>query len=54
LGHLPSASFDISQAWLAAATIACDLLCWTPNLNSLPRWERGRVVHPTRPDKHHK
>src|SRR5262249_36361315 len=29
LGHLPSESFEINQAWLLAATIACDLLCWT-------------------------
>jgi hypothetical protein len=28
LGHLPSASFEINQAWLLAAGIAADLLAW--------------------------
>jgi Transposase DDE domain group 1 len=28
LNHLPSASFDINQAWLLTVGIACDLLAW--------------------------
>jgi hypothetical protein len=28
LGHLPSASFAINQAWCDAAALACDLLSW--------------------------
>ena len=28
LGHLPSTSFDINQAWCLAVGIACDLLAW--------------------------
>jgi hypothetical protein len=28
LGHLPSASFQINQAWLLVAGIAADLLAW--------------------------
>jgi hypothetical protein len=28
LNHLPSASFEINQAWLLAVAMACDLLAW--------------------------
>jgi hypothetical protein len=28
LNHLPSASFEINQAWLLAVGMACDLLAW--------------------------
>lgn len=28
LGHMPSASFAVNQAWCEAAAIAVDLLCW--------------------------
>jgi Transposase DDE domain group 1 len=61
LGHLPSTNFDINQAWLAAATIACDLLCWIrllcltgPLAKAEPKTLRYRLPpkpppHPTRP-----
>ena len=32
LGNLPSSEFHINQAWLTAALIAHDLLCWTRHL----------------------
>jgi hypothetical protein len=52
LGHLPSASFEINQAWLLAAGIATDLLAWlrllclTGSLAAAePKTLRYRLLH---------
>ena len=52
LGHLPSANFEINQAWLLAAGIAADLLAWlrllalTGTLASAePKTLRYRLLH---------
>ncbi|MDQ4033262.1 MAG: IS1380 family transposase [Actinomycetota bacterium] len=52
LGHLPSTSIEINQAWCIAATIACDLLCWLRLLclhgllaTAEPKTLRYRLLH---------
>ena len=52
LGHLPSTSFDIDQAWCLAAGIACDLLAWLRLLclsgdlaRAEPKTLRYRLLH---------
>jgi hypothetical protein len=52
LGHLPSANFQINQAWLLASAIACDLLAWLRLLcltgdlaRAEPKTLRYRVLH---------
>jgi Transposase DDE domain group 1 len=52
LGHLPSASFEINQAWLLAAAMAADLLAWlrllclTGDLAAAePKTLRYRLLH---------
>jgi Transposase DDE domain group 1 len=52
LGHLPSAAFEINQAWCLAAGMACDLLAWlrllclTGTLASAePKTLRYRLLH---------
>jgi hypothetical protein len=52
LGHLPSTSININRAWCAAATIACDLLCWLrllcldgPLAKAEPKTPRYRLLH---------
>jgi hypothetical protein len=48
IGHLPSTSFALNQAWCVAATIACDLLCWLRLLcldgHLEPPWVRERLL----------
>ena len=53
IGHLPSKSFALNQAWCVAAAIGCDLPCWLRLLcldGSLARAEpktlRYRLLHP--------
>jgi Transposase DDE domain group 1 len=53
LNHLPSASFDINQAWTTAVGIACDLLAWLRHLTltgnlarAEPKTLRYRLLHP--------
>jgi hypothetical protein len=52
LGHLPSVSFDINQAWCLAVGIACDLLAWLRLLclsgdlaKAEPKTLRYRLLH---------
>ncbi len=52
IGHLPSNSFALNQAWCVAATIACDLLCWLrllcldgPLAGAEPKTLRYRLLH---------
>jgi hypothetical protein len=52
LGHLPSKSFDLNQAWLLAAGMACDLLAWLRLLclsgdlaRAEPKTLRYRLLH---------
>jgi hypothetical protein len=52
LNHLPSASFQINQAWYLAAQIACDLLAWLRLLclsadlaKAEPKTLRYRLLH---------
>ena len=52
IGHLPSNSFALNQAWCVAATIACDLLCWLrllcldgPLAEAEPKTLRYRLLH---------
>jgi hypothetical protein len=52
LGHLPSANFEINQAWLLAAGMACDLLAWLRLLTldgdlarAEPKTLRYRLLH---------
>ena len=52
LNHLPSASFDINQAWLLAVGMACDLLAWLRLLclsgdlaTAEPKTLRYRLLH---------
>jgi hypothetical protein len=52
IGHLPSKSFALNQAWCVAATIACDLLCWLrllcldgPLARAEPKTLRYRLLH---------
>jgi len=52
LGHLPSASFAINQAWCLTAGIACDLLAWLRLLcltgdlaKAEPKTLRYRLLH---------
>jgi Transposase DDE domain group 1 len=52
LGHLPSTSFAINQAWYLAAGIACDLLSWLRLLcltgdlaRAEPKTLRYRLLH---------
>ena len=52
IGHLPSTSFALNQAWCVAATIACDLLCWLrllcldgPLAKAEPKTLRYRLLH---------
>jgi hypothetical protein len=52
LGHLPSSSARINQAWCLAAAMACDLLCWLrllcldgPLASAEPKTLRYRVLH---------
>jgi hypothetical protein len=52
LGHLPSTSMAINQAWCVAATIATDLLCWLRLLcldpalaDAEPKTLRYRLLH---------
>lgn len=52
LGHLPSANFEINQAWLLAAAIAADLLTWLRLLaltgalaSAEPKTLRYRLLH---------
>jgi len=52
IGHLPSHSFALNQAWCVAATIACDLLCWLrllclegPLARAEPKTLRYRLLH---------
>jgi hypothetical protein len=52
IGHLPSTSFALNQAWCVAATIACDLLCWLrllcldgPLARAEPKTLRYRLLH---------
>jgi hypothetical protein len=52
LGHMPSASFAINQAWCQAAGIAVDLLCWLRLLcltgdlaTAEPATLRYRILH---------
>jgi hypothetical protein len=52
VGHLPSTSFALNQAWCVAATIACDLLCWLrllcltgPLARAEPKTLRYRLLH---------
>jgi Transposase DDE domain group 1 len=52
LGHLPSVSFEINQAWCLAAGMACDLLAWLRLLcltgalaAAEPKTLRYRILH---------
>lgn len=52
LGHLPSTSIEINQAWCLAAGIACHLLCWPrllcldgPLAKAEPQTLRYRLLH---------
>ena len=52
IGHLPSTSFALNQAWCVAASIACDLLCWLrllcldgPLAKAEPKTLRYRLLH---------
>ena len=52
IGHLPSTSFTLNQAWCVTATIACDLLCWLrllcldgPLARAEPKTLRYRLLH---------
>ncbi|HEX5402934.1 MAG TPA: transposase [Pseudonocardiaceae bacterium] len=49
LGHLPSASLQINQAWCLAAAIACDLPAWLRLDGDLakaePKTSRYRLLH---------
>ena len=52
IGHLPSTSFALNQAWCVAATLACDLLCWLrllcltgPLARAEPKTLRYRLLH---------
>ena len=52
VGHLPSKSFALNQAWCLTATIACDLLCWLrllcldgPLARAEPKTLRYRLLH---------
>ena len=52
LGHLPSKSFPINQAWMLAAAMACDLLAWLrlltltgPLASAEPKTLRYRLLH---------
>ncbi len=52
LGHLPSEKFEINQAWLLAAAMACDLLAWLRLLaltgdlaRAEPKTLRYRLLH---------
>lgn len=52
IGHLPSKSFTLNQAWCLAATIACDLLAWLrllclhgPLAKAEPKTLRYRLLH---------
>ena len=52
IGHLPSHSFALNQAWCLAATLACDLLCWLrllcldgPLAKAEPKTLRYRLLH---------
>jgi hypothetical protein len=52
LGHLPSKSFQINQAWMLAAAMACDLLAWLrlltltgPLASAEPKTLRYRLLH---------
>jgi hypothetical protein len=52
LGHLPSVSFEINQAWCLAAGMACDLLAWLRLLcltgelaKAEPKTLRYRLLH---------
>ena len=52
LGHLPSTSSEINQAWCLAATIAADLLAWLrllcldgPLTKAEPKTLRYRLLH---------
>jgi hypothetical protein len=52
LGHFPSKSARINQAWIAAAAIACDLLAWLrllcltgPLARAEPKTLRHRILH---------
>jgi hypothetical protein len=52
LGHLPSKSFTINQAWLIGVAIACDLLAWLrlllltgPLAAAEPKTLRYRLLH---------
>jgi Transposase DDE domain group 1 len=53
IGHLPSKSFELNQAWCVAASIGCDLLCWLrllcldgPLARAEPKTLRYRLLHP--------
>ncbi|MFI7548061.1 IS1380 family transposase [Actinoplanes sp. NPDC049599] len=52
LGHFPSRSARINQAWIAAAAMACDLLAWLrllcltgPLARAEPKTLRYRILH---------
>ena len=52
LGHLPSRKAQFNQAWLAAASMACDLLAWLRLLclngdlaRAEPKTLRYRILH---------
>ena len=52
IGHLPSTSFALNQAWCVAASIACDLLRWLrllcltgPLAKAEPKTLRYRLLH---------
>lgn len=52
LGHLPSESFEINQAWMLTAAMACDLLAWMRLLTltgdlakAEPKTLRYRLLH---------
>jgi hypothetical protein len=52
LGHLPSKSFDLNQAWLLTVGMACDLLAWLRLLclsgdlaAAEPKTLRYRILH---------
>ena len=52
IGHLPSKSYALNQAWCVAAAIGCDLLCWLrllcldgPLAKAEPKTLRYRLLH---------
>ena len=54
IGHLPSNSFALNQAWCVAASIACDLLCWLRLLCLDGPARPGRTQDPALPAAAHR